>query len=103
MFGALSSHRQTDRSAFEMPVFAPNMIYRGTRVEGWFLFHWLETTPLAESVTVVSTVLDRLNVGALRLPAAVRYKPSDIATALADADGGVRTGTKPVLDIGGNF
>jgi hypothetical protein len=85
-----------------MPVFAPNMIYRGTRVEGWFLFHWLETTPLAESINVVSTVLDRLNSGALRLPAALRYKPSDIATALADADGGTRTATKPVLDIAGS-
>jgi NADPH2:quinone reductase len=103
VFGALSSHRQSDRSAFEMPVFAPKMIYRGTRVEGWFLFHWLDTTPLAESVNVVAAVLDRLNAGALRLPAAVRYKPSDIAAALADADGGVRAGNKPVLDISGNF
>ncbi|MDT7657744.1 MAG: hypothetical protein QOF38_2459 [Pseudonocardiales bacterium] len=103
VFGALSSHRQADRSAFEMPVFAPKMIYRGTRVEGWFLFHWLETTPLAESVNVVSTVLDRLNSGALRLPPAVRYKPSDIATAVADADGGSSTANKPVLNVGGNF
>jgi hypothetical protein len=58
---------------------------------------------VAESASVVATVLDRLNSGALRLPAAVRYKPSDIAAAVADADGGASTGGKPVLDIGGNF
>jgi NADPH2:quinone reductase len=103
VFGALSSHRQSDRSAFEMPLFAPKMIYRGARVEGWFMFHWLDTTPLAESVKVVSTVLDRLDSGALRLPTAVRYEPSDIAAAMADADGGAGTGNKPVLNIGGSF
>jgi NADPH2:quinone reductase len=27
VFGALSSHRQTERSAFEMPLFAPGLIY----------------------------------------------------------------------------
>jgi NADPH2:quinone reductase len=103
VFGALSSHRQRDRSAFEMAVFAPKMIYRSTRVEGWFMFHWLATTALVDSVNVVSTVLDRLNSGALRLPAAVRHKPSDIAAALADADGGASTGNKPVLDFSADF
>lgn len=102
VFGALSSHRQTDPTAFEMPVSAPKMIYGGTRVQGWFLFHWLDTTPLTESANAVSAVLDRLDSAALRLPAAVRYKPSDIATALHHADGGLRTG-KPLLEIAGSF
>jgi len=48
VYGALSSHRQTDPSAFEMPVFAPRLIYSAAAVQGWYLLHWLEVTPLAE-------------------------------------------------------
>jgi NADPH2:quinone reductase len=98
VFGALSTHRQKDPSALEMPVVAPNMIYRGIRVEGWFLFEWLDRAPRAESAAVASLVLDRLASGALMLPPATRHPLGDIATALAQADGGVRAG-KPLLDV----
>src|SRR6266446_10913052 len=37
VYGALSSHRQTDPSAFEMPVFAPRLIYSAAAVQGWYL------------------------------------------------------------------
>ena len=68
MFGALSSHRQTAPSAFEMPFFAPRLVYSAAIVHGWFLFHWLEATPLSDSVSVLQGVLDRLASSALRLP-----------------------------------
>src|SRR2546425_6448519 len=48
VYGALSSHRQTDPSASEMPVFAPRLIYSAAAVQGWYLLHRLEVTPLAE-------------------------------------------------------
>jgi NADPH:quinone reductase-like Zn-dependent oxidoreductase len=48
VYGALSSHKQTDPSAFEMPVFAPRLIYSAAAVQGWYLPHWLEVTPLAD-------------------------------------------------------
>ena len=85
VFGALSSHRQTDPSAFEMPIFGPRLIYAAATVQGWFLFHWLVVTPLPESVSVIRMVLDRLASGALRLPPAVRYQPSQIGVALREA------------------
>lgn len=98
VFGALSTHRQKDPAALEMPVVAPTMIYRGIRIEGWFLFEWLDRVPRVESAAAASLVLDRLASGALVLPPAVRHPPADIATALAQADGGVRAG-KPLLDL----
>jgi len=99
VYGALSSHRQTDPSAFEMPVFAPRLIYSAAAVQGWYLLHWLEVTPLAECGAIFAKVLDRLASGALRLPPAKRHRPQNIADALRDADGAPREG-KPLLDLG---
>ena len=99
VYGALSSHRQTDPSAFEMPVFAPRLIYSAATVQGWYLLHWLEVTPLAESRAIFAKVIDRLASGSLRLPPAKRYRPQHIADALRDADGAPRQG-KPLLDLG---
>jgi NADPH:quinone reductase-like Zn-dependent oxidoreductase len=98
VYGALSSHRQTDASAFEMPVFAPRLIYNAAAVQGWYLLHWLEVTPLAESGAIFAKVLDRLASGALGLPPAKRHRPQNIADALRDADGAPREG-KPLLDL----
>jgi hypothetical protein len=56
----LGSHRQTDPSAFEMPVFAPRPIYNAAAVQGWYLFHWLEATPLTDCGAIFAKVLDRL-------------------------------------------
>ena len=98
VYGALSSHRQTDPSAFEMPVFAPRLIYSAAVVQGWYLLHWFEVTPFAECRAILSRVLDRLASGALRLPPAKRHRPQNIADALRDADGAPREG-KPLLDF----
>jgi len=98
VYGALSSHRQTDPSAFEMPVFAPRLIYNAAVVQGWYLLHWFEVTPFAECRAILSRVLDRLASGALRLPPAKRHRPQNIADALRDADGAPREG-KPLLDF----
>jgi NADPH:quinone reductase-like Zn-dependent oxidoreductase len=98
VYGALSSHRQTDPSALEMPVFAPGLIYRAAVVQGWYLLHWFEMTPLDECRSILSRVLVRLASGALRLPPAKRHRPENIADALRGADGAPREG-KPLLDF----
>jgi hypothetical protein len=90
--------RQTDPSAFEMPVLAPRLIYSAAAVQGWYLLHWLEVTRLAECGAIFAKVLDRLASGALRLPPAKRHRPQNIADALRDADGAPREG-KPLLDL----
>jgi len=98
VYGALSSHRQTDPSAFEMPVFAPRLIYSAAVVQGWYLLHWLEVTPFAECRAILSRVLDRLASGTLRLSPAKRHRPQNIGDALREADGAPREG-KPLLDF----
>ena len=98
VFGALSSHRQIERSAFEMPIFAPGLIYRAATVQGWFLFHWLAATPMPQCVSVLRIVLDRLASGAIRLPPARCYSTSQVSAALRDAELSGRDG-KPLLDF----
>jgi NADPH2:quinone reductase len=98
VYGALSSHRETEPSAFEMPLFAPRLIYGAASVQGWFQPHWFDTRPLSECVQTVKTVLDRLASGALRLPPATRHNPSQIGAALRDAEASARDG-KPLLDF----
>ena len=69
-----------------MPVFAPRLIYSAATVQGWYLLHWLEVTPLADCGAIFAKVLDRLASGALRLLPAKRYRPQNIADALRDAE-----------------
>src|SRR5260370_12418067 len=87
VYRALSSHRQTDPSAFEMPVFAPSLIYSAAAVQGWHLLHWLDVTPLAENGALFAKVLDRLASAALRLPPPKQYSPHDRPPALPVAPG----------------
>ncbi len=77
---------------------APRLIYSAAAVQGWYLLHWLEVTPLADCGAVFVKVLDRLASGALRLPPAKRHRAQNIADALRDADGAPREG-KPLLDL----
>ena len=98
VFGALSSHRQTELSAFEMPIFAPGLVYSAATVQGWFLFRWLAASPLPRCVSVLRNVLDRLASGAIRLPPARRYSTVQINEALRDAEASARDG-KPLLDF----
>ena len=98
VYGALSSHRKTEPEAFELPIFAPRLIYAATTVQGWLLFHWLDARPLEERRAVVGTVLGHLASGVMRLPPAIRYRPEEIGAALETAEAGGRVG-KPLLDF----
>jgi NADPH:quinone reductase-like Zn-dependent oxidoreductase len=48
VYGALSSHRQTDPSKFIMPLFPPRLIYSTAAVRGWWLPRWVPSQPLGE-------------------------------------------------------
>src|SRR3984893_6565256 len=45
VYGALSSHRQTDPAKFTMPLFAPRLIYSTATVCGWWLPRWVSSQP----------------------------------------------------------
>ncbi len=87
VYGALSSHRQTDPAKFIMPLFAPRLIYSTATVRGWWLPRWVPSQPLAEVRAATSDLLAMLSKGALTPPATVRYSLKDFREAVRLADG----------------
>ena len=87
VYGALSSHRQTDPAKFAMPIFAPRLIYSTTTVRGWWLPRWVSSQPLAEIRAATSDLLTLLANRALSPPATVRYSLKDFQEAVRLADG----------------
>jgi len=87
VYGALSSHRQTDPAKFAMPLFAPRLIYSTVTVRGWWLPRWVSSQPLAEVRAATSDLLTMLSNGALTPPASVRYSFRDFQEAVRLADG----------------
>jgi len=87
VYGALSSHRQTDPAKFMMPVFAPRLIYSTATVRGWWLPRWVTTQPLEEVRAATSDLLTMLSNGALTPPVIVRYPLKDFQEAVRLADG----------------
>lgn len=98
VYGALSSHRQKDPSAFTLPIFAPRLIYSAVAVQGWFLFHWFDVTPLDACRSAIEAVLSHLASGDLRLPRFERHALAHLPAALNDADAASRD-AKPLLDF----
>ncbi len=95
MYGALSSHRQTDPAKFTMPLFAPRFIYSTATVRGWWLPRWVSSQPLAEVRAATRDLLTMLSNGVLTPPAIVRYSFKDFQEAVRLADG--ETGQQKVL------
>ena len=87
VFGALSSHRQTDPAKFIMPLLAPRLIYSTATVRGWWLPRWVSSQPLAELRAATSDLLTMLSSGALTPPAIVRYSLKNFQEAVRLADG----------------
>jgi len=87
VYGALSSHRQTDPAKFLMPLFAPRLIYSTSTVRGWWLPRWVPSQPLAEVRAATSDLLTMMSKGALTPPTSVRYSVKDFQEAVRLADG----------------
>ena len=87
VYGALSSHRQTDPAKFIMPLLAPRLIYSTATIRGWWLPRWVSSQPLAEVRAATSDLLTMLSNGALTPPAVVRYPLKDFQKAIRLADG----------------
>ena len=87
VYGALSSHRQTDPAKFLMPLFAPRLIYSTATVRGWWLPRWVPSQPLTEIRAATSELLAMLSKGALTPPASVRYPVKHFKEAVSLADG----------------
>jgi NADPH2:quinone reductase len=96
VYGVLSSHRQTDPVAFEMPIFAPALVYSAAEVRGWLIFSWLARKGLSESSTTLRSLLDRMAGGTLKPPAAQRYSLDRALEACTAAESAAHD-AKPLL------
>src|ERR1700761_4254667 len=87
VYGALSSHRQTDPAKFLMPLFAPRLIYSTGTVRGWWLPRWVPSQLLAEVRAATSNLLTMFSNGVLAASANARYPLKDFQEAVRLADG----------------
>ena len=68
VYGALSTHRQTEPDKLTIPVFARSLIYETKTVRGFWLFRWLTQTPKDRMAATIDRALLLAESGALRVP-----------------------------------
>jgi NADPH2:quinone reductase len=96
VYGALSTHRQTDPSALTIPLFARSVIYDAKKVRGFWLFRWVVTTPPEVTAAILSEVRILVTKGILQIPDAHPIPVERFADAVALAETPAH-GTKPLL------
>ncbi|ORW84663.1 NADPH:quinone reductase [Mycobacterium sp. IEC1808] len=96
VYGALSTHRQTDPNKLTIPIFARSLIYETKTVRGFWLFRWLTETPKDQIVATINRTLQLAESGALRVPQGqpIPIEKFSEAVSLAEAP---EHGGKPLL------
>jgi NADPH:quinone reductase-like Zn-dependent oxidoreductase len=96
VFGALSTHRQTDPSALTIPLFARSVIYDAKQVRGFWLFRWVVTTPPDVTTATLNEARNLVTKGILQIPDGQPMPVERFAEAVALAESPAH-GTKPLL------
>lgn len=68
VYGALSTHRQTDPDKLAIPIFARSLIYETKIVRGFWLLRWFTETPRDRMTATIDRTLRLVVSGALRVP-----------------------------------
>jgi NADPH:quinone reductase-like Zn-dependent oxidoreductase len=68
VFGALSTHRQTDPDKLTLPIFARSLIYETKTVRGFWLFRWFAETRKDRMAATIDRTLQLADSGVLRVP-----------------------------------
>jgi len=68
VYGALSTHRQTDPDKLTIPVFARSLIYERKTVRGFWLFRWFTETPKDRVAAAIGRTVQLADSGVLRVP-----------------------------------
>jgi len=68
VYGALSTHRQTEPDKLTIPVFARSLIYETKKVRGFWLFRWLTQTPKGRMAATIERTVQLADSGVLRVP-----------------------------------
>ncbi|QRY54605.1 zinc-dependent alcohol dehydrogenase family protein [Mycolicibacterium septicum] len=68
VYGALSTHRQTDPAKLTIPIFARSLIYETKSIRGFWLFRWFTETPKDRMAATIDRTVQLAAGGALRVP-----------------------------------
>src|SRR6201991_544610 len=68
VYGALSTHRQTDPDKLTIPIFARSLIYETKSVRGFWLFRWFTEAPKDRMTAAIDRTVQLADSGALRVP-----------------------------------
>ncbi|MEU7633700.1 zinc-dependent alcohol dehydrogenase family protein [Nocardia sp. NPDC049220] len=68
VYGALSTHRQTDPDKLTIPIFARSLIYETKTVRGSWLLRWFTEAPKDRMAAAIDRTLQLADTGALRVP-----------------------------------
>jgi NADPH:quinone reductase-like Zn-dependent oxidoreductase len=96
VYGALSTHRETDPGALTIPLFARSVIYEAKTVRGFWLFRWVIMTPSEQTTAALTEAVELVTQGVLTIPEgqAIDIERFTEGVALAEAPA---HGTKPLL------
>jgi NADPH:quinone reductase-like Zn-dependent oxidoreductase len=68
VYGALSTHRQTDPDKLTIPIFARSLIYETKTVRGFWLFRWFTETQKDRMAATINRTVQLVDDGVLRVP-----------------------------------
>ncbi|MEU4091527.1 zinc-dependent alcohol dehydrogenase family protein [Streptomyces sp. NPDC026673] len=96
VYGALSTHRQTDPAALTIPLSARSVIYETKAVRGFWLNRWFGTASPADVLRALTEVRTLVADGVLTIPQSRPFPLERFTEAIALAETPAR-GAKPFL------
>ena len=96
IYGALSTHRQTEPDKLTVPIFARSLIYETKIVRGFWLFRWFTETPKDRMTAVIDRTVHLVDSGALCVPAG-QPMPLEKLNEAVDLAEAPEHGGKPLL------
>ena len=96
VFGALSTHRQTDLDKLTVPIFSRSLIHETKIVRGFWLFRWFSDTPNDRMAATIDRTLHLVQSGALRVPEGLPIPVEKFSDAVYLAEAPAHGG-KPLL------
>lgn len=96
VYGALSTHRQTDPAALTIPLLARSVIYETKAVRGFWLNRWFGATSPADALHALSEVRDLVADEVLSIPEGEPFPLDRFAEAIEFAEAPAH-GAKPLF------
>ncbi|MEU8467304.1 zinc-dependent alcohol dehydrogenase family protein [Streptomyces sp. NPDC029006] len=96
VYGALSTHRQTDPAALTIPLQARSVIYETKTVRGFWLNRWFGTASSEDALRALAQVRGLVADEVLSIPQGQPFPLEDFAEAVALAEAPAH-GTKPLF------